>query len=50
LQTRLLAERNLVPIVFVSAHDEQKARDQPLHGALSLSWASPSRQSFAGCN
>ena len=37
LQARLAAEHNLVPIVFVSAHDEQKTRAQALHaGAIAF--------------
>jgi two-component system response regulator FixJ len=37
LQTRLAAEHNLVPIIFVSAHDEQKTRAQALHaGAIAF--------------
>ena len=37
LQARLVGEHNLVPIVFVSAHDEQQARSQALQaGAVAF--------------
>jgi FixJ family two-component response regulator len=37
LQASLAAEHNLVPIVFVSAHDEQKTRTQALQaGAVAF--------------
>jgi FixJ family two-component response regulator len=37
LQTHLAAGHNLVPIIFVSAHDEQKTRAQALHaGAVAF--------------
>jgi len=41
LQARLAAEHNLVPIVFVSAHDEQETRAQALQSGAVAFLAKP---------